>query len=57
VPHRLVDELLTTAALNFIKINKPDQFNRYRPFFLYLWLSAAARQQGYETFIHSEELK
>ena len=29
-------DLFTTAALNFIKINKPDQFNRYRPFFLYL---------------------
>lgn len=29
-------DLFTKAALNFIKINKPDQFNRYRPFFLYL---------------------
>jgi arylsulfatase A-like enzyme len=29
-------DLFTTAALNFIKINKPDQFNRYRPFFLFL---------------------
>jgi arylsulfatase A-like enzyme len=29
-------DLFTTAALNFVKINKPDQFNRYRPFFLYL---------------------
>ena len=27
-------DLLTTAALNFIQINKPDQFNRHRPFFL-----------------------
>jgi arylsulfatase A-like enzyme len=29
-------DLFTTAALNFIQINKPDQFNGYRPFFLYL---------------------
>jgi len=29
-------DLFTTAALNFVKINKPDQFNNYRPFFLYL---------------------
>jgi len=29
-------DLFTTAALNFARINKPDQFNRYRPFFLYL---------------------
>jgi len=27
-------DLFTTAAVNYIKINKPDQFNRYRPFFL-----------------------
>lgn len=26
----------TRAATNFVKINKPDQFNKYRPFFLYL---------------------
>ncbi|MFO1514641.1 MAG: arylsulfatase [Verrucomicrobiota bacterium] len=31
-----VPDLCTTAALNFIKNNKPDQFNRYRPFFLFL---------------------
>jgi arylsulfatase A-like enzyme len=31
-----VPDLCTTAALNFIKINKPDQFNHYRPFFLFL---------------------
>jgi len=31
-----VPDLCTTAALNFIKINQPDQFNRYRPFFLFL---------------------
>lgn len=29
-------DLCTEAALNFIRINKPDQFNRHRPFFLYL---------------------
>lgn len=31
-----VPDLLTDAALNFIRINKPDQFNHYRPFFLCL---------------------
>jgi arylsulfatase A-like enzyme len=29
-------DLFTKAALNFVHINKPDQFNHYRPFFLYL---------------------
>ena len=29
-------DLFTTAARNFIKVNLPDQFNRYRPFFLSL---------------------
>ena len=29
-------DLFTTAALNFVKINKPDQFNKWRPFFLCL---------------------
>jgi arylsulfatase A-like enzyme len=29
-------DLLTKAALNFIKNNQPDRFNRYRPFFLLL---------------------
>lgn len=29
-----VPDLFTKSALNFIKINTPDQFNRYRPFFL-----------------------
>jgi arylsulfatase A-like enzyme len=29
-------DLFTRAALNFIKINKPDHHNRYRPFFLFL---------------------
>jgi arylsulfatase A-like enzyme len=27
-------ELFTKAALNFLKINRPTQFNRYQPFFL-----------------------
>jgi arylsulfatase A-like enzyme len=29
-------DLFTQAATNVIRINKPDQFNNYRPFFLYL---------------------
>ncbi len=29
-------DLFTKAALNFIRINQPSQFNNYRPFFLYL---------------------
>jgi arylsulfatase A-like enzyme len=31
-----IPDLYTKAAINFIKINQPDQFNRYRPFFLLL---------------------
>jgi len=31
-----VPDLCTKAALNFIKIHKPDQFNYHRPFFLFL---------------------
>jgi arylsulfatase A-like enzyme len=31
-----IPDLLTQAATNVIRINKPDQFNNYRPFFLYL---------------------
>jgi len=30
------NDIFTTAAMNFIKINQPDQFNRHRPFFLFL---------------------
>src|SRR6185436_3429168 len=30
------DDLFTKAALNFIQNNKPDKFNHYRPFFLFL---------------------
>ncbi len=31
-----VNDLFTSAALRFIRINKPEPLNRYRPFFLYL---------------------
>ena len=31
-----IPDLYTKAALNFIQDNQPDQFNRYRPFFLLL---------------------
>ena len=31
-----IPDLFTKAARNFIKVNQPDQFNRYRPFFLLL---------------------
>jgi arylsulfatase A-like enzyme len=31
-----IPDLLTKAALNFVKNNQPDQFNRYKPFFLLL---------------------
>jgi len=30
------NDLFTEAALNFLRMSKPDQFNHYRPFFLYL---------------------
>jgi len=33
---RYIPDLCTTAALNFIRYGKPDQFNRHRPFFLFL---------------------
>jgi len=34
--NQFIPDLLTKAALGFININQPDQFNRYRPFFLLL---------------------
>ena len=34
--NQYIPDLLTKAALSFIQINQPDQFNRYRPFFLLL---------------------
>ncbi len=30
------NDLFTEAAVRFMRISKPDQFNHYRPFFLYL---------------------
>ena len=33
---RYFPDLFTTAAQNFIRINRPDRFNQYRPFFLFL---------------------
>ena len=34
--NQYIPDLLTKAALNFVKNNQPDQFNRYQPFFLLL---------------------
>jgi arylsulfatase A-like enzyme len=31
-----IPDLLTKAALNYVKINQPDKFNHFRPFFLLL---------------------
>jgi arylsulfatase A-like enzyme len=31
-----VHSLFTVAALNFLQLNKPDPYNRFRPFFLFL---------------------
>ncbi len=31
-----IPDLLTKATLNFVKINQPDKFNQFRPFFLLL---------------------
>ena len=31
-----IPDLFTKAALNFVRINQPDRFNHYRPFFLLL---------------------
>ena len=31
-----MDDLFTSAALNFVSINKPEPLNSHRPFFLYL---------------------
>jgi arylsulfatase A-like enzyme len=31
-----IPDFLTKAALNFVKINQPDKFNHFRPFFLLL---------------------
>jgi arylsulfatase A-like enzyme len=34
--NQYIPDLLTKAAMNFVKNNQPDQFNHYRPFFLLL---------------------
>ncbi len=34
--NQYIPDLMTKAALNFVKNNQPDKFNRYRPFFLLL---------------------
>lgn len=31
-----IPDVFTSSALNFVRIHKPDQFNHYTPFFLYL---------------------
>jgi len=31
-----VNDLFTSAAINFLRVNKPEPLNHYRPFFLYL---------------------
>jgi arylsulfatase A-like enzyme len=31
-----VQDIFTTAATNFVRIHRPDQFNHFQPFFLYL---------------------
>ena len=41
-----IPDLLTTAALNFVKNNQPDQFNHYRPFFLLLNYTIPAAGNG-----------
>jgi arylsulfatase A-like enzyme len=33
---KYIPDLFMTMTTNFIKVNQPDQFNRYRPFFLLL---------------------
>jgi len=30
--NQFIPDVLTKAALSFMKINQPDPFNRYRPF-------------------------
>jgi arylsulfatase A-like enzyme len=41
-----IPDLLTKAALNFVKNNQPDQFNLYRPFFLLLNYTIPAAGNG-----------
>ncbi|HUA37248.1 MAG TPA: sulfatase-like hydrolase/transferase [Candidatus Sulfopaludibacter sp.] len=41
-----IPDLFAAAAGNFIRVNQPDQFNRYRPFFLLLNLTIARPGAG-----------
>jgi arylsulfatase A-like enzyme len=41
-----IPDLLTKAALNFVKNNQPDPFNRFRPFFLLLNYTIPAAGNG-----------
>lgn len=44
-------DIFTSSALNFIRNNKPDQFNKHRPFFLFLsyTIPHANNEYGRET--------
>jgi arylsulfatase A-like enzyme len=44
--NQYIPDLLTKAALNFVKNNQPDQFNSYRPFFLLLNYALPAAGNG-----------
>ena len=44
--NQYLPDLLTKAALNFVKNNQPDQFNHYRPFFLLLNYSVPGAGNG-----------
>jgi arylsulfatase A-like enzyme len=48
---KYMDDVFTAAAFNFVQIHKPDQFNQYRPFFLYLayTIPHANNEQGQRT--------
>jgi arylsulfatase A-like enzyme len=46
-----MDDVFSSAALNFVRSNKPDRHNHYRPFFLYLayTIPHANNEQGQRT--------
>jgi len=44
--NQYIPDLLTKAALSFVQNNQPDQFNRYRPFFLLLHYSLPGNGNG-----------
>ena len=44
--NQYIPDLLTKAALNFVQNNQPDQFNRFRPFFLLLHYSIPGAGNG-----------